>query len=162
MKRCLLLFLIIVSVTLQACTVDNLYQTINQRWELQLPKAVTIINGENNSGQKLTSSTKDLDYIFKYDSVDKEKLDNLTIWNTLAPRDIAQVVKQLYAYYFPDDETSLTPAERATRLEDKLGFKIDEQLKYYSKKDTKSPTGGRIILLYDSEEVQIRAYHFVD
>lgn len=162
MKRFWLLILITSAMITQSCTVDDLYQTINDRWELQLPKAVTIVDGENNSNQKLTSSTKDLDYIFHYQASDKDKLDNLKIWNTLAPRDTAHVVKELYAYFFPDDSSALTPADKVKKLEVKLGFAVDENLKFYMKKDTKSPTGGKIILIYNPDDVEIRAFHFVD
>ena len=158
------LFLILIVSTLlsSSCTVDNLYRTINDRWELQLPKAVTIVDGENNSHQKLTSSTTDLDYIFQYAPFDQAKLDELTIWTYLAPRDITHVVKQLYAYFYPQDGTILTPAEKLQKVEEKLGFAIDEQLRYYKKTDPGNPTGGRIILLYDSDRIQIHAFHFVE
>lgn len=162
MKRTWLLILIVVGLLVQSCTVDDLYQTLNSRWELKLPKATTIVDGVNNSGQKITSSTKNLDYIFTYETQDRVKLNDLSIWKSLTTREMSSLVKRLYAYLFADDKASHTPAEKMRLVEDQLGFKLDDNLRFFQKKDPTSPTGGQIILLYDEQSLQIHAFHFVE
>lgn len=162
MKRLLLVILIIAGLLVQACTVESIYSTMNDRWGLKLPKAVTIMDGASNSGTKLTSSTENMDFIFRYQDTDQATLDGLEIWHKLTAREINQLVKLLYPYFYPENNAPLTPAERLSLVEDSLGFAVTENLSYYSKRDNQGTTGGRIILLYDSDSLQIHAFHLVE
>ena len=162
MKRSFLMVLIIAGLFFQSCTVENIYSVLNDRWGLQLPKAVTIIDDATNSDTYLTSSTKNSDYLFVYQEEDSATLDKLPIWSNPTNREINQLIQLIHPYFFTDETKPLTPAQRLEQLEEKLGMVIDENLKYYSKRDSQSPTGGRIILLYDDELSQIHAFHLVE
>lgn len=162
MKRLILVTLLITGLFLQACTVEDTYSVLNDRWGLQLPKAVTIIEGASDTKAKLTSSTKNIDYIFQYQETDRDKLDGLELWDHLTTREINQLVQQIFPYYYPGETTPKTPAERLSQVEEALGFKLDDNLNYFSKRDKQTPTGGRIVLLYDPASVRIHAFHFFE
>lgn len=162
MKRLILVTLLITGLFLQACTVEDIYSELNDRWGLDLPKAVTIIEGASDTTAKLTSSTKNINYIFQYQETDKSKIEGLDLWEHLTTREINLLVQQIFPQLYPSESTPRTPAERLSLVEDALGFKLDEHLNYFSKRDKLTPTGGRIVLLYDPDSVQIQAFHFVE
>lgn len=162
MKRFRLLILIMTGLLLASCTVSDVYTALNEHWGLQLPKAISIIEGQANSSQRISSTTKNLDFIFNYAPEDQTSLDQLTIWTPLSTRDTNFLVKELYSYYYPDDATPQTPAQKLQRVEEKLVHRLDDSLSYYSKRDHETLNGGQIILLYDSVGLSIHAFHIVE
>ena len=155
MKKFFLFMLVIIMFS--ACTQVELYDSYNEKWNLDLPRPNDVLPGHLKTQSKMPQSSENFDLYLNYNAVGD--ISDRSFWVELSDEERYQLISDLSEI---QGTKGATAEAKRKELEALLGVNLGKHCKAFLKQQFRQGTTEKVILLQSKQEAQIYLVHIVE